>query len=45
LSRVYRTGQTHKVSVYRLLQNTIDYTVYEILSDKASVYDYLRKEE
>ena len=45
LSRVYRTGQTHKVSVYRLLQNTIDYTVYDILSEKASVYDYLRKEE
>ena len=44
LSRVYRTGQNHKVNVYRLLQNTIDYTVYGILNNKASVYDYLRKE-
>jgi len=44
LSRVYRTGQNHKVNVYRLVQNTIDYTVYGILNNKASVYDYLRKE-
>jgi len=44
MSRVYRTGQKNKVSVYRLLQNSIDYKVYDILSNKASVYDYLRKE-
>jgi len=44
LARVYRTGQDKRVSVYKLLQNSIDYKVYNILSDKASVYDYLRKE-
>jgi len=44
LSRVYRTGQKHKVCVYRLAQNKIDYIVYGILNNKASVYDYLRKE-
>jgi superfamily II DNA or RNA helicase len=44
LSRVYRTGQKHKVGVYRLMQNRIDYIVYDILNSKASVYDYLRKE-
>ena len=43
LSRVYRTGQKHKVGVYRLMQNSIDYKVYDILNNKASVYDYLRK--
>jgi SNF2 family DNA or RNA helicase len=44
LARVYRTGQSRKVSIYKLLQNSIDYKVYNILSNKASVYDYLRKE-
>jgi len=44
VSRVYRTGQKNKVSVYRLLQNSIDYKVYDILNNKASVYDYLRNE-
>jgi|GEM_PF-2214389 len=44
LSRVYRSGQKHKVSVYRLVQNKIDYIVYKILDSKASVYDYLRKD-
>lgn len=44
LARVYRTGQERKVSVYKLLQNSIDYKVYNILQNKASVYDYLRKE-
>jgi len=44
LSRVYRTGQEYKVSVYRLVQNKIDYIVYSILNSKASVYDYLRKD-
>jgi superfamily II DNA or RNA helicase len=44
LARVYRTGQDKKVSVYKLLQNSIDYKVYNILQNKASVYDYLRKE-
>jgi superfamily II DNA or RNA helicase len=44
LARVYRTGQEKKVSVYKLLQNSIDYKVYNILNNKASVYDYLRKE-
>jgi Helicase conserved C-terminal domain. len=44
LARVYRTGQNNKVSVYKLLQNSIDYKVYNILQNKASVYDYLRKE-
>ena len=43
LSRVYRTGQKNKVSIYKILQNGIDYKVYAILSNKASVYDYLRK--
>ena len=43
LSRVYRTGQRNKVSIYKILQNGIDYKVYAILSNKASVYDYLRK--
>jgi superfamily II DNA or RNA helicase len=43
LSRVYRTGQTQKVSIYKILQNGIDYKIYAILNDKASVYDYLRK--
>jgi hypothetical protein len=45
LSRVYRTGQKNKVSIYKILQNGIDYKVYAILSSKASVYDYLRKGE
>jgi superfamily II DNA or RNA helicase len=44
LARVYRTGQERKVSVYKLLQNSIDFKVYNILKNKASVYDYLRKE-
>lgn len=44
LARVYRTGQDKKVSIYKLLQNSIDYKVYNILSNKASVYDFLRKE-
>jgi SNF2 family DNA or RNA helicase len=43
LSRVYRTGQKNKVTIYKILQNGIDYKVYAILSNKASVYDYLRK--
>ncbi|DAD54641.1 TPA: DNA or RNA helicase of superfamily II [Aquificae Joseph's Coat Spring virus] len=43
LSRVYRTGQTQKVTIYKILQNSIDYKIYGILNDKASVYDYLRK--
>ncbi len=43
LSRVYRTGQKNKTTIYKLLQNGIDYKVYAILSNKASVYDYLRK--
>lgn len=45
MARVYRTGQDKKVSIYKLLQNSIDYKVYNILSHKASVYDYLRKEQ
>jgi superfamily II DNA or RNA helicase len=44
MARVYRTGQEKKVSIYKLLQNSIDYKVYNILSNKASVYDYLRKD-
>jgi len=44
LARVYRTGQDKKVSVYKLLQNSIDYKVYNILKEKGSVYNYLRKE-
>jgi superfamily II DNA or RNA helicase len=44
LARVYRTGQDKKVSVYKLLQNSIDFKVYNILNSKSSVYDYLRKE-
>jgi len=43
LSRVYRTGQKNKVSIYKILQNGIDYKIYGILENKASVYDYLRK--
>jgi SNF2 family DNA or RNA helicase len=44
MARVYRTGQDKKVSIYKLLQNKIDYKVYNILKTKASIYDYLRKE-
>jgi superfamily II DNA or RNA helicase len=44
IARVYRTGQTKKVSIYKLLQNSIDYKVYAIIKEKGSVYDYLRKE-
>ncbi len=43
IARVYRTGQTKKVSVYKLLQNSIDWKVYNIIAQKGSVYDYLRK--
>jgi len=45
LSRVYRTGQKNKVTIYKILQNGIDYKIYGILENKASVYDYLRKGE
>jgi superfamily II DNA or RNA helicase len=45
LARAYRTGQEKKVNVYKLFQQTIDYKVYNIIKSKASVYDYLRKEE
>jgi len=44
IARVYRTGQTKKVSLYKLLQNSIDWKVYNIIKEKGSVYDYLRKE-
>jgi len=44
VARVYRTGQTKKVNIYKLLQNGIDYKVYGIIKEKGSVYDYLRKE-
>jgi superfamily II DNA or RNA helicase len=43
-SRVYRTGQIKKVSIYKLLQQSIDYRVYSIIEEKGNVYDYLRKE-
>jgi superfamily II DNA or RNA helicase len=44
VSRVYRTGQIKKVSIYKLLQQSIDYRVYSIIEEKGNVYDYLRKE-
>ncbi len=44
IARVYRTGQTKKVNIYKLLQNGIDWKVYNIIKEKGSVYDYLRKE-
>jgi SNF2 family DNA or RNA helicase len=44
ISRVYRTGQIKKVSIYKLLQQSIDYRVYSIIEEKGNVYDYLRKE-
>jgi superfamily II DNA or RNA helicase len=44
ISRVYRTGQIKKVSIYKLLQQSIDYRVYRIIEEKGNVYDYLRKE-
>jgi SNF2 family DNA or RNA helicase len=44
IARIYRVGQNKKVSLYKLLQNSIDYKVYAIIKEKNSVYDYLRKE-
>ncbi|MBX0310276.1 MAG: hypothetical protein JHC31_00465 [Sulfurihydrogenibium sp.] len=45
IARVYRIGQQKKVNIYKLLQNPIDYQVYNILKNKESVYQYLRKEK
>lgn len=45
LSRIYRAGQTSKSTAYYLLQNKIDYMVYNILNEKKDVYNFLRKED
>jgi SNF2 family DNA or RNA helicase len=44
IGRVYRTGQSNKVALYYLLQNSIDKTVLNILKRKQNVVEYLRKE-
>jgi hypothetical protein len=45
LSRIYRAGQTEKTTAYYLLQNKIDWQVYNILKEKKDVYQFLRKDE
>lgn len=45
ISRVYRAGQKQKVTIYNLLQNDIDFIVYNILSQKKDVFSFLREKE
>ena len=43
LGRVYRTGQQHKVRVFTLLQNDIDYKVKSIIERKQDVAEFLKR--
>ena len=45
ISRIYRAGQTQKTTAYYLLQNKIDWQVYNILRNKEDVYKFLRKDD
>ena len=43
IGRVYRAGQSSKVSIFTLLQNKQDYLVKDILNNKKDVVEYLKE--
>ena len=43
LGRVYRTGQQHKVRVFTLLQNDIDFKVKSIIERKQDIAEFLKR--